>query len=57
MAKKISDREKACLNSERQFLHDDMDRCVYCSESYTDFSRCWHKAAETSGTRSKECFV
>jgi hypothetical protein len=57
MAKQLSEREKECLNSERQSLHDNMDKCGYCNESYADFSRCWNAAAETSGTRSKECFI
>jgi hypothetical protein len=57
MAKQLSDREKECLTDERQFLHEDMDRCGYCNDSYEDFSRCWHAAAKTSGTRSKGCFI
>jgi hypothetical protein len=34
-----------------------MDRCGYCSDSYEDFSRCWHETAEMSGARSKGCFT
>lgn len=57
MAKKLSDREKACLEEERRFLHEDMEKCGYCSDSYDDFSRCWQASARTSGTRSRGCLV
>jgi hypothetical protein len=57
MARKLSDRERSCLDDERRFLHEDMDRCGYCSSSYEDFNRCWQETAKESGARSRGCFL
>ena len=57
MARELSDQERSCLEHERRFLHEDMHKCGYCSDSYEDFSRCWHESAKTSGSRSRGCFL
>jgi hypothetical protein len=57
MARDLSERERRCLEDERRFLHEDMDKCGYCSDSYAKFSRCWQETAKTSGTRSRGCLL
>jgi hypothetical protein len=57
MARDLSKRERRCLEDERRFLHEDMDKCGYCSDSYAKFNRCWQETAKTSGTRSRGCFL
>ena len=57
MARDLSQQERNCLEDERRSLHEDMDRCGYCSDTYGDFNRCWQEAAKTSGARSRGCFL
>jgi hypothetical protein len=57
MTRVIKESERKCLDDERRFLHEDMDACGYCSDSYSEFSRCWHESAKASGARSRGCLL
>lgn len=57
MTREVSQEARRCLDDERRFLHEDMDKCGYCSDSYSEFSRCWHASAKASGHRSRACLL
>ena len=48
-------RAARCCSLEKQRLVEEIKKCDFCSESYTDLHHCYRSAAQASGERARSC--